>query len=231
MIFCKKSLPAPACLTQEKQKSSGDYKCGDVLERLTSDFHGKCYLCESSKLTDIEVEHFRPHEGNQELKFAWENLFLSCGHCNGTKSNKFKNIIDCTDPTEKNDERISYHFNPFPFEKPSFKATDEQESTRETVELLEKIFWGTTITKNLEAANLREALLNEIKDFQAVLIEYFNTLNDEETSELYLIKLKRHLDQGSEFLSFKRWIILNNDRMRSELGHLLTAKENTGLPS
>lgn len=226
MIYCKKSFPPPSCLAQEKVKASGDYKCGDVLERLYADFHGKCYLCESSQLTSINVEHLRPHEGDSALKFAWENLFLSCSHCNNTKLNQFRNIIDCTNHSERIEERISYHFSPFPYEKPSFRATDEEESTQETVELLDKIFGGTSIIKSLEGANLRDALLKEICNFQATLVDYFDERNDQESKKHFLIGIKRHLSMSSEFLSFKRWIIMQNDTMKAELGYLLNHAEN-----
>ena len=41
MLYLPKSQPAPDCLAHEKTKADGDYKCGDVLNRLASDFKNK----------------------------------------------------------------------------------------------------------------------------------------------------------------------------------------------
>jgi len=60
MVYFEKSQPAPACLAEEKTKTSGDYKCGDVLRRLAADFKNKCYLCEHKRPTNLNVEHFAP---------------------------------------------------------------------------------------------------------------------------------------------------------------------------
>ena len=41
MIYLEKSQPAPECLVSEKAKASGDYKCGDTLNRIKDDFKNK----------------------------------------------------------------------------------------------------------------------------------------------------------------------------------------------
>lgn len=96
MIYLPKSQPAPNCLESEKRKKSGDYKCGNVLERLKNDFKNKCYLCEDKGIRKIEIEHFAPHQGDIDLKFDWHNLFFACGHCNNTKIAKYDDILNCT---------------------------------------------------------------------------------------------------------------------------------------
>ena len=63
MINITKSQPAPLCLSTEKEKANGDYKCGEVLKRITKDFHNKCYIvpcikcqtgcCSSAEVADI----------------------------------------------------------------------------------------------------------------------------------------------------------------------------------
>lgn len=58
------------------------------------------------ELQDPNVEHLLPHKNGRypERKFDWENLFWSCGHCNGIKNNgKYDaGIMDCCkqDPEE-----------------------------------------------------------------------------------------------------------------------------------
>lgn len=68
MINLKKSQPAPECLENEKKKASGKYNCGDVLERLEKDCFNKCYLCEDKYLSNINIEHFIPHQYDENLK-------------------------------------------------------------------------------------------------------------------------------------------------------------------
>ena len=94
MLYFEKSQPAPDCLEQEKLKKNGDYKCGDVLDRLKADFKNKCYICERSKPQSINVEHFRPHCGDRDLKFSWNNLFWACSHCNNTNALNSKTPSD-----------------------------------------------------------------------------------------------------------------------------------------
>ena len=83
-------MPAPKSLFTEKTKANGSYEKTDVVEQLRKDFHNKCYICEIDKLQDPQVEHLRPHFNgkNKDLKFDWNNLFWSCGHCNGVKNQR-----------------------------------------------------------------------------------------------------------------------------------------------
>ena len=95
MVFFEKSQPAPTCLEAERAKPNGDYKTRETLNRLESDFKGKCYIYESKGIETINVEHFIPHRNNLDLKFRWDNLFWACGHCNSTKGDKFDNLLNC----------------------------------------------------------------------------------------------------------------------------------------
>lgn len=99
MVKIKRSFPAPESLKEEAKKADGKCNKQDVIERLKKDFHNKCYICEMKELQDPNVEHLLPHKNGKylERKFDWENLFWSCGHCNGIKNNsKYdKGILDC----------------------------------------------------------------------------------------------------------------------------------------
>lgn len=99
MVKVVRSFPAPKSLVEEAKKVNGKYDKSDVIERLKRDFHNKCYICEMKELQDPNVEHLLPHKNGKylERKFDWENLFWSCGHCNGIKnSSKYDaGIIDC----------------------------------------------------------------------------------------------------------------------------------------
>lgn len=216
MVYFEKSQPAPDCLELEKMKAKGDYKCGVVLERIKNDFGNKCYICEYKEPITINVEHFRPHEGNNDLKFDWNNLFWSCSHCNNTKSASYQNIINCTDAAQEIESKLKYIFKPFPFENVEIIGLDESAETLMTRDLLDAIYNGTTKLKTIESANLRNKLLEEIMEFQRFLVEYFRDTNSQEDKEYFLIRIRGHISRRSNFTAFKRWIILENEKLKAE---------------
>jgi uncharacterized protein (TIGR02646 family) len=217
LLFFEKSQPAPECLAHEQTKASGDYKCGDVLARLQADFKNKCYICEAQP-TSINVEHFRPHKGDRALMFDWNNLYWACVHCNNTKLAKYTNILDCTNLEDAIEAKLKYIFQPFPHERVAIEALSDDPKTASTRELVLAVFNGTTELKQLEAATLRAQLLQEIRDFQNQLCEYFEPTSDDEEKAYLRRKIKAHLHQASRFTSFKRWIIRGNDRLKQEFG-------------
>ncbi len=97
MVKIERTPAQPASLAKKIS-----YREPDVIRQLNEDFHGKCYLCEIDKLQSAEVEHLQPHGGGEYLKYKWDNLFLSCAHCNSVKNQKKYDgkILDCckTDP-------------------------------------------------------------------------------------------------------------------------------------
>lgn len=221
MLYFEKSQPAPDCLAQEKIKKSGDYKCGDVLDRLKSDFKNKCYICERSKPQSINVEHFRPHRGDRDLKFDWNNLFWACSHCNNTKLDKFDAIINCTDLNENIEARLKYEFKPFPGERVKIVASDLEISTTSTKKMIEAVFNGTTKLKQIESSNLRDALLQEMRDFQNYLCDYFEDTCRPSDRDFYQKQIGKHLHSASSFTSFKRWVIRSNAKLMKEFGQYL----------
>lgn len=216
MVYFEKSQPAPDCLETEKAKANGDYKCGNVLTRIKDDFKNKCYICEYKEPETINVEHFRPHEGDNNLKFSWDNLFWSCSHCNNTKLAKYENILDCTDINDDIENKLKYIFKPFPFEEVRIVELDNSPETIATKDLLIEVYNGTTKLKTIESANIRNKLLEEIMDFQRLLCDYFLDTNSPEDLEYFLIKIRGHINRGSNFTAFKRWIILENEKLKSE---------------
>lgn len=111
MIKIDKNSTAPASLALERDNANGSYTCEDVIQQLNEDFYGKCYLCEIKPLQSIQVEHLIPHRGDKQLKFDWNNLFLSCPHCNSVKNkNKFYNrILNCctTNPEDEIEQQFT----------------------------------------------------------------------------------------------------------------------------
>lgn len=217
MINITKSTPPPQCLEKEKNKANGDYKCGEVLERIKTDFKNKCYLCEWKEPPSINVEHFVPHRGDKNLKFDWNNLFWACYHCNNTKLEKFDNILNCTNPEHDVENWLKYEMKPFPFEKVSITPLKEDEIVGNTARLLLEIYNGTTTLKSIEAENIRKALLKNILDFQNQLLGYAKYAEDDEEKDYYLKKIKEHLRKSSAFAAFKRWIIKENPALRKDL--------------
>ena len=210
MVFFEKSQPAPVSLT-----SRTSYREEDVIERLESDFKNKCYICESKNPVSINVEHFIPHRGNEELKFEWNNLFYSCSHCNNTKEMLERNtikgaILNCTCEDDKVDERISYRVNSFPelevlIEEVLPVDKTFEERVNNTITLLKAIYDGyNTPIKKREAANLRLCLMNEIIIFQKLLIKLSSSNVD---SEQIKEQIKKELSNESAFTAFKRWIV------------------------
>ena len=215
-MYFKKSQPAPECLEKEKSKKDGNYRCAKVISRLKEDFKNKCYICEFPS-TSINVEHFRPHKGNKDLKFSWDNLFYSCGHCNNTKLAKYDDILDCTKLEDDIENKIKYILSPFPAESVKIEALDDKSSTISTKDLIEAVFNGTTELKILESANLRDFLLKDIEKFNKYIKRYQN-LVDSNDKEHFLDKIKSNLDKSSNFVSFKRWIIRENETLLKEFG-------------
>lgn len=216
MVYFEKTQPSPDCLDIERAKANGDYKCGDVLDRIKTDFKNKCYICEFKEPVTINVEHFRPHRGNVELKFGWNNLFWSCGHCNNIKSDNYEDLINCTDLDEDIENRVKIYIKPFPKEKVIIEALDDNPSTISTTELLNDIYNGTTKLKTIEASNLRNSILLEIKDFQKYLFLYFEDGFTADDKILFLANIKKHLSKSSNFTAFKRTIIRENEVMKNE---------------
>lgn len=91
-------------LAQGEPLKSDDFRAYGsqaVREALREMFHGKCAYCESkiAGSQDTDVEHYRPKKGVTEadeagiphpgywwLAMRWENLVLSCQHCNQSRS-------------------------------------------------------------------------------------------------------------------------------------------------
>jgi uncharacterized protein (TIGR02646 family) len=204
MVFFEKSQPAP--------KITSNYNTPEVVERLQKDFHNKCYICEDKEPIGINIEHFIAHKGDKSLKLDWNNLFLSCSHCNSVKLEKYQNLLNCTILEDRVDTAIYYKINPFPKEKAIFQVLIPSEKAEETIELLNKSFNGEhTAQKILESSNLRAKLLKEIREFQELLFNY-DDMEDEDD----LKKIKFHLSNKSSFTAFKRWIIRDNQYLKTK---------------
>ncbi len=226
MINLTKQQPAPACLDTEKAKANGDYKCGEVIKRLKEDSFNKCYLCEDQGITCVNVEHFKAHKGNKDLKFDWNNLFFACGHCNNTKLDKYDDILCCTDFSRIITDVLAFYIDPLPVKPPEdvqVTAIFQDEAVQRTAQLLNRIYNGTgTDIKVVEAENLRAKLICEINDLYKLIRKYFykTGLTAADKKKIYK-KIKRHLSPETPFTAFKIWIIKANTELTKEFGDLL----------
>ena len=84
-----------------RKLAANKYRHKEVLHTLKAMFHSKCAYCESciGHVSYPQIEHFQPKDGpngDANLTFAWENLLLACGVCNGPsyKGIQFPNTAD-----------------------------------------------------------------------------------------------------------------------------------------
>lgn len=88
---------------KDKKFDFKEYRKPDVKDRLIKLFNGKCAYCEGSVPAshDGDVEHFRPKgaveinnqmakPGYYWLAAHWDNLFLSCQHCNQKRKHRLE---------------------------------------------------------------------------------------------------------------------------------------------
>lgn len=205
----EKIIKAKEILDKEKNKNNGNYNQPEVVDALKVVFNNKCYLCENKKITSYNIEHLKPHRNeDKNLKFLWENLFLACAHCNNIKSDKYENILDCTEIEV--DKLISFRkIGSFAWEeKIEIIGLNEDKAVKETVELLEKIYEGNTFLKTMESLNIRKELREEIHDFINAINEYQETDGEDKEDAKFLVR--KHLKSNSPFAAFKRWIVRDN---------------------
>ena len=222
MINITKRKEAPQSLAKEKAKANGSYREEDVVLALYEDSHNKCYLCEDTLLTTINVEHFHEHGGDKDLKFDWNNLHYACGHCNYTKNDTFKkrdsNLLNCANPEclvdywiiyrlEEDDKLVAHAVIN---QNPMADVSMYQKETDNTILLLDRIYNVTgTAIRNREAANLLTRVQLEIINFKENLLSYLSA-SDGLSKQDYKTKLGKAIADSSPFAAFKRWILRDN---------------------
>ena len=112
---------------------------------------------------------------DRDLKFDWNNLFLSCGHCNNIKKEHYNPILDCT--KVEVDKKIAFRKKGY-FgieEKLEFTPLEDSIEIKNTIELLKNIYEGNTPQKRLEAVTIRKELRKELFKFKEAIREYEDT--------------------------------------------------------
>lgn len=214
MVKIERSFPAPESLAIESQKSSGSYEKEDVIARLREDFHNKCYICEMNKLQDPQVEHRLPHKNGKyhERKFDWDNLFWSCGHCNGVKNQEKYDagILDCCkiDPEQVMAFRLENE------EIQVFPRREGDTQAALTSELVMEVFNLKNTAMRVYKSELRFQKLNQEMN---KLYDSIEELRINPESKFVLRKLKALLRRESQFAAFKRNYIRENQQQYPQL--------------
>lgn len=200
---------------EEAKIRKSSYNTPEVNTALQEMFHGKCYICENKEITSYQIEHLNPYHKDIDLKYDWNNLFLSCAHCNNTKLNKYEPIIDCT--KENVEESIAFRKRGYfgTEEELIFDMLDLRDVTKNTQELLQEVYYGSTAQKKMEAKILRRILRKELSTFKEYVREYQEAEDVEKDDLRYL--LKQQLGDASPFAAFKRWLIRDNKDSFPEL--------------
>ncbi len=185
-------------------------------------FHGKCGYCET-KITSPEIgiiDRYRPYNGVRDKKefhqdlywwlaFEWDNLVYSCKECNQYKANYFpiKGIRALSEKDDyENEHRMllnpyldepSNHLNYLYSDAGHIDAlTDEG---NQTIELL-----------RLNRTNLIEGRIKARKEIIEAVESLINGKQiDNRSVKKYLANIYELEDSRIEFLSYKRFVLLN----------------------
>lgn len=197
----KSNLPLEYTISCEQ-----DYRTGIVLQRLLEDGFHKCYICEDKLPTSVNVEHIVP-TSKGGAAYDWGNLLLACAHCNQVKSNKYTQIVNCT---EVDPESIfSLKIGCFPVDdiQVDVLKPETDKSISETKELLSAVYNGSsTPMRTVECQHLRRRVFKDYLEFQKLLLLYMDSIPDE-LRRRYKLEIEMEVNRSASFSAFKRSIL------------------------
>ncbi|HFR4151263.1 TPA: hypothetical protein ACHVJ6_005234 [Bacillus cereus] len=106
---------------------------------------------------------------------------------------------------------------PVPFARVYIEALDQEEKTIQTVELLNKVYNGSTHLKVIEADYIREALVDEMLEFYKLLQNCAKSTN-EQLKNIFFLQIIDELDSSSVFTAFKRQLIKKHSNLTKIFG-------------
>lgn len=220
MVRIERTPTPPQSLAEESKKAYGSYKKLDVIEQLKHDFHGKCYLCELSDLTDVEVEHLHPHHNRTITArvFDWDNLFYSCPHCNSVKNNRKYDdkILDCC---KEDPELVLRHIYSLDAVKVQPIADDADEKVKMTAELIQNCFnQRNTGIRTVQAQERVDRLARTMNNLYLTLERY----QKDKSSKKYAGALKAMLKREYKFAAFTRQYVRDHLNDYPELAELVS---------
>lgn len=213
MFNVVRPMPAPGSLLTQR-KYDGD----DVHSALQECFYEKCYLCETKKPLDINIEHFDPHMGDASKKFSWNNLYLVCSRCNNIKLAKYDNLLDCCSISVWDRVKLTPGFSP---KAKGFiiSAQYSDEKTLETAQLLNDIYNNdNTINKRLTARSLRAQVVQITHKLTQHMITYYSEDSTDEEKTDAINRMKIMIKKSYPYSAFCRWMIKDDE----DLDKLLT---------
>lgn len=218
MVHFERSSEDPPCLVVERGKPNGRYDCVDVARQLKSDFKGKCYLCELSKITNPTIDHFVPVSQDPSRRLDWDNLFLCCNRCNSVKGSR-SNLLDCTRREDQVDLKIEYRAKDLDGRVSILAHSLEDSKCVNTMNLLNDIYNGSTILGKIAADHLQDLLETELEFFRSLILQFLSLENEAEEKPYLRNTIHLHLQNSSAFTAFKRWIIRDNPFLMAEFGN------------
>lgn len=206
MIKIERTPTAPASLAYGASLGNGSYNGEDVVTQLREDFHNKCYVCEIKPVQDPEVEHLLPHKSRsiKERVFDWNNLFFSCGHCNGMKKqSKYDNgILDCCKVDPEKYIKFSYIDGSVKISKMAdYPLVDI------TVELLDEVYNKKNTGIRISACKTR---VDELSKEMNILYKNLQRYQQNQSDTFALRGIRVSLRRESPFAAFKRCYVREN---------------------
>lgn len=205
MIRVRKSEFAP------DELATKGYSDDAVRRAILNDQDDKCYICERKVPTDYEVEHIVSQANDKESVNEWSNLYISCGYCNGKKSNLFDDIRH---PDTYNVEEVITHSVDFENERVAFVSESKDPAVLQTVKMLERMFNGTNAPKRvLKETRFYNQFKQKYNYFQGVVHSYLSGRSEEMRPVIEAL-----IDIKSEYLAFKFAVIMGNETLRRDFG-------------
>ena len=195
-----------------------DYRDNPIFALLQRDCNNKCYICEQESLTDLQVEHRVSRKFNPALELEWNNLFLSCTHCNQVKLNHFNEILDCTVDDPEEFLEISVHS--FPREYVNVAVLRNTYEATETATLLNLVHNGEApAIRCARCHNLRKKIIETLNFLRDKISEYqtlYNPLKRE-----YHQSIVKMIDRSAPFAAIIRTEIRNTPAYMRDFGQYL----------
>jgi hypothetical protein len=173
-------------------------------------FYGKCYLCED-ELSDPDVEHLIPHEGDATKKLDWNNMYYACRRCNRIKGTEAE-ILDCCDPYVDVFSAIKCKCPSIPDDDIFVEAQDkENQKIINTAKLLDRCYnEDNTGSRIISRAALHEKIFLYYFDFVKTRRTLKNKLALQSQRESAIETLKIMTRDKFPFSVFWRWHILTD---------------------
>lgn len=212
MIRVAKNSAAPLSLS-----TTSAYDGEDVKIALRNDHFEKCYICERHLVTDFQIEHLKSQKNHPALTLDWNNLFHSCGYCNGKKLNNYDHIID---PATNNVEQQIKQEIDFSVKKAVFISNNSSIQIPPTIELLSKVFNGNNRIRKCKEESFFEYCMSVVNHFQNLVSTYLST-----SDAVVKNAIEEELGIEKEFLGFKYWIIQSNPALKVDFAaHIIWNK-------